>query len=104
MVNVKDVGQMEGKKTNDEEKCDVKERHSLKSSKEISSTTQNLQERLKTLESRIEVVRLDFKKQVEGLRARMENINTNVKTVQGEMRISWKPYGTADENETTRAS
>ena len=101
MVNVKESSSKEARKSEDKGKSDdLTEEHPEKNYKGIHNTT-HLQERLKTLESRIEVVRSDFKKQVEGLRMRMENVNTNLKTVQGNMGMDSPKTGIVHEIEAS---
>lgn len=100
MVNVKESSSKEARKSDDKEKGDLTEGHPEKKYKDIHNTT-HLRERLKTLESRIEVVRSDFKKQVEGLRMRMENVNTDLKTVEGNMGINSPKTGIVHENEAS---
>lgn len=68
---------------------DVKEEKLSKSSRDFNTTT-HLQERLKTLESRIKMVKSDFKAQVEGLRSRMEHLKTDLKTVHGDLDMNSK--------------
>lgn len=98
MVNAKESISQEAKQSEDNEIGAVKEELSLKNSKDFNNPT-HFQERLKTLESRIKVVRSDFKAQVECLRARMEHLNSNVKTVQGELKINSKKTEIVDKNE-----
>lgn len=102
MVNAKESISQEATKTEDDKKGVVEEEEPLKNSKDVNNTTY-LQERLKTLESRIKVVRSNFKAQVDCLRARMEHVNTNLKTVQGELKIDSKKTETVDENEACEA-
>lgn len=100
MVNTKESVPTEAKQNDQEKDNDKKDHMPERSSKEINNTTQELSERLKTLQSRIDAVRLDFKKQVEGLRMRMEHVNKNLKTVQGDMRVDPNNAATAfDESE-----
>ena len=91
MVNTKETeGSVpsETKRTYLEKDSETQENLTKLSPKEISNNrTQLLQERLRTLQSRIDVARLDFKKQVEGLRMRMEHLNTNLTTIQGDMKM-----------------
>ena len=94
MVNVKESSSKEARKSDDKGKSDLTEEHPEKNFKDIHNTT-HLQERLKTL------VRSDFKKQVEGLRMRMENVNTNLKTVQGNMGIDSPKTGIVHEIEAS---
>lgn len=76
----------ETKRTYLEKDSETQENLKKLSPKEYNRT-QVLQERLRTLQSRIDVARLDFKKQVEGLRMRMEHLNTNLTTIQGDMKM-----------------
>lgn len=103
MVNTKETeGSVpsETKQTHQEKDSETQEHLTKRSSKEISTNgTQELQERLRTLQSRIDVVRLDFKKQVEGLRMRMEHLNTNLTTIQGDMKIDPNKNQNVHENE-----
>lgn len=69
--------------------ADVEEEELSKSARDFNTTT-HLQERLKSLESRIRVVKSDFKTQVEGLRSRMEHLKTNLKSVHGDMDVNSK--------------
>ena len=98
MVNAKESISQEAKQSEDNEIGAVKEELSLKNSKDFNNPT-HFQERLKTLESRIKVVRSDFKAQVECLRARMEHLNSNVKNVQGELKINSKKTEIVDQKE-----
>ena len=62
------------------------------------NTTAQLQERLNSLESRIKVVKLDFKTQVEGLRSRIEHLKSDLEIVQVDLN-SKKTRDTRNDNE-----
>lgn len=98
MVNETGDSSNEASKGENKELIDVKEEKPLKGVKDFNTTT-HLQERLKTLETRIKAVKFDFKAQVEGLRSRMDHLKTDLKTVHGDLEMNSKK--TRNDNEAS---
>ena len=70
----------------DEHKSVRFEKDILSNSTKDSSATRRLRERLKSLESRIRLVRSDFKVQVETLQSRMKSVEKGLKEVHSNMK------------------
>lgn len=96
MVNEKGERSSEGMKGENKEIGEVTEKKLSKSSRDFNTTTR-FQERLKTLEARIKVVKSDFKAQVEGLRSRMEHLKTDLKTVHCDLDLNSKKVKNSSE-------
>lgn len=98
MVNAKEDKSQEAKKEG-AEKGVLKEGSSLKPATTGLTNSTHLEQRLQSLDSKIKVAGADFTTQLQGLRERLEQLKTSLKTVQVELKIDTEKMNNVGERE-----